>query len=39
MWQLIAKEMGLPWKALETKHWEMGEKDMARRVEKGYSIL
>jgi hypothetical protein len=32
MWQFIATEMELPWKALEAIHWEMGEKYMARRA-------
>lgn len=32
MWQKIADEMSIPWRAAEAKHWQMGEEDMARRA-------
>lgn len=32
MWQVIAGEMGIPWRAAEAMHWQLGEKDMAHRA-------
>jgi hypothetical protein len=32
MWETIAKEMGLPWRAIEGIHWEMGREEMASRA-------
>jgi hypothetical protein len=32
MWDMIAKEMGLPWRAVESMHWTMGPEDMAARA-------
>ena len=32
MWQVIAHEMCIPWRAAEAMHWQMGEKDMAHRA-------
>ncbi|KAA8896796.1 hypothetical protein FN846DRAFT_270929 [Sphaerosporella brunnea] len=32
MWQMIAKEMGIPWRAAEAMHWQLGEQDMAHRA-------
>ncbi|KAF2672159.1 hypothetical protein BT63DRAFT_189991 [Microthyrium microscopicum] len=32
MWDMIAKEMGLPWRAVEAMHWQMGCEDMAQRA-------
>src|ERR1700749_2549675 len=32
MWDMIAKEMGLPWRAVEAMHWQMGCEDMASRA-------
>ncbi|KAF8544489.1 hypothetical protein BDD12DRAFT_948332 [Trichophaea hybrida] len=32
MWQIIAKEMEIPWRAAEAMHWQLGEKDMAHRA-------
>lgn len=32
MWDMIAKEMGLPWRAVESMHWQMGCEDMASRA-------
>lgn len=29
---MIAKEMGLPWRAVEAMHWQMGCEDMASRA-------
>ena len=29
---MIAKEMGLPWRAVESMHWTMGPEDMAARA-------
>ena len=33
MWELIAKEMGLPWRAIEGIHWDMGRDEMASRAD------
>ena len=30
MWVKVAKEMGLPWKPIESMYWKLGEKEMAR---------
>jgi hypothetical protein len=32
MWSKIAEEMGVPWRAVEAMHWQLGEADMARRA-------
>ncbi|KAH9908094.1 hypothetical protein F4778DRAFT_462176 [Xylariomycetidae sp. FL2044] len=32
MWQKVAEEMGMPWRAVEGMHWALGEVDMARRA-------
>src|ERR1700760_2761237 len=32
MWEMVAKEMGLPWRAIEGIHWEMGRDEMASRA-------
>ena len=32
MWAKIAKEMGIPWRAAEAMHWQLGEEDIARRA-------
>ena len=32
MWALVAKEMGIPWRAAEAMHWQLGEQEMARRA-------
>jgi len=32
MWSKIAGEMGVPWRAVEAMHWQLGEADMARRA-------
>lgn len=32
MWNQIAKEMGIPWRAAESMHWQLGEQEMARRA-------
>lgn len=32
MWQRIAEELGIPWRAAEAMHWQLGEQDMARRA-------
>lgn len=32
MWAKVAEEMGLPWRAAEAMHWQLGEADMARRA-------
>lgn len=32
MWEKIAKEMGIPWRAVEGMHWQMGQTEMARRA-------
>ncbi|KAI5852292.1 hypothetical protein BZA05DRAFT_425552 [Tricharina praecox] len=32
MWQMVAKEMEIPWRAAEAMHWQMGEVEMARRA-------
>ena len=32
MWEKIAKEMQIPWRAAENMHWQMGEIDMAQRA-------
>lgn len=32
MWETIAKEMGLPWRAIEGIHWDMGRDEMASRA-------
>src|ERR1700749_3867633 len=32
MWDMIAKEMSLPWRAVESMHWQMGAEEMAQRA-------
>ena len=32
MWQKVAEEMGVPWRAAEAMHWQLGEVEMARRA-------
>merc|ERR1711981_89163 len=32
MWDPIAKEMGLPWRSIESIHWDMGPGEMASRA-------
>ena len=32
MWHRIACEMEIPWRAVEAMHWQMGEKEMAKRA-------
>jgi hypothetical protein len=32
MWDMIAKEMNLPWRAVESMHWHMGAEEMAQRA-------
>ena len=32
MWEKIAKEMQIPWRAAENMHWQMGEAEMASRA-------
>jgi len=32
MWEKIAKEMQLPWRAAEAMHWQIGEVEMAQRA-------
>ncbi|KAI0479275.1 hypothetical protein GGR56DRAFT_673204 [Xylariaceae sp. FL0804] len=32
MWQKVGEEMGIPWRAAEGMHWELGKEDMARRA-------
>ena len=32
MWEKIAKEMALPWRAAEAMHWQIGEVEMANRA-------
>lgn len=32
MWEKLAKEMQLPWRAAEAMHWQIGEMEMATRA-------
>ena len=32
LWNPIANELGVPWRAAEAMHWALGEQDMARRA-------
>lgn len=32
MWGPLASELGVPWRAAEAMHWQLGEVDMARRA-------
>ncbi|CAZ84917.1 unnamed protein product [Tuber melanosporum] len=32
MWALVAREMEIPWRAAEAMHWQLGEREMARRA-------
>ena len=32
MWAPLASELGIPWRAAEAMHWQLGENDMARRA-------
>lgn len=29
---MVAKEMEIPWRAAEAMHWQLGEREMARRA-------
>ncbi|MCJ1307343.1 hypothetical protein MMC25_000989 [Agyrium rufum] len=32
MWSALAAELGIPWRAAEAMHWQLGEVEMARRA-------
>jgi hypothetical protein len=32
MWGPLAAELGIPWRAAEAMHWQLGESDMAKRA-------
>lgn len=32
MWSRVSEELGVPWRAAEAMHWQLGEQDMARRA-------
>lgn len=32
MWSKVAEELGVPWRAAEAMHWQMGEMEMTRRA-------
>ncbi|KAK4240288.1 snRNA-activating protein complex subunit 4 [Achaetomium macrosporum] len=32
MWQKVAEELQVPWRAAEAMHWQLGETEMARRA-------
>lgn len=32
MWDMVAKEMNMPARAIEAMHWQMGEREMAERA-------
>ena len=32
MWEQVAQEMKVPWRAAEAMHWQLGESDMAERA-------
>ncbi|EEH37608.2 MYB DNA-binding domain-containing protein [Paracoccidioides lutzii Pb01] len=32
MWDKIAELLGLPWRAVEAMHWQLGKQEMARRA-------
>ena len=32
LWKPIASELGVPWRAAENMHWNLGEQEMARRA-------
>lgn len=32
MWGPLAAELGIPWRAAEAMHWQLGETEMARRA-------
>lgn len=32
MWAPLAAELGIPWRAAEAMHWQLGEVDIARRA-------
>ncbi|KAG4282261.1 hypothetical protein FPRO04_13305 [Fusarium proliferatum] len=32
MWAQVAKDMGMPWRAVEAMHWHLGAEDMALRA-------
>ncbi|KKA26939.1 hypothetical protein TD95_001059 [Thielaviopsis punctulata] len=32
MWQKVAEELAVPWRAAEAMHWRMGEEEMAKRA-------
>ena len=32
MWSGVASEMGLPWKVVEDKTWDLGKKELVKRI-------
>ncbi len=32
MWQRVAEELSVPWRAAEDMHWELGKENMAKRA-------
>lgn len=32
IWTPVARELGIPWRAVEAMHWHLGEQEMARRA-------
>jgi hypothetical protein len=32
MWAIVARELGVPWRAAESMHWHLGEQEIARRA-------
>jgi hypothetical protein len=32
MWQKVATEMGIPWRSVESMHWQLGEQEMSARA-------
>ncbi|KIM92938.1 hypothetical protein OIDMADRAFT_62762, partial [Oidiodendron maius Zn] len=32
MWSKVARETGIPWRAAEAMHWQLGQVDMAQRA-------
>lgn len=34
MWNMLAKELEMPWRAVEAMHWQLGEHKMAARANK-----
>lgn len=35
MWEMIASELGLPWRAVEAMHWQMGAEGIAACTKDG----